>query len=200
MGVAWLHGVPWSNTATPRLRWRRAVDPDPDDTVTYTLLVNNQPRFNSGFFAFGLTDTFYAFKPEEALTNMETYYWKVRAFDAAGLYRDSPVGVFIVDYTTTGVGDSAPVTAALSAWPNPFNPALHVRVGVPPDWSHTRVDVYDTSGSLVRRLLETDEAGVWLEVEWDGRNDEGVPVGSGVYFVRATAGGASLVRKAVLLK
>jgi flagellar hook assembly protein FlgD len=37
-------------------------------------------------------------------------------------------------------------------------------------------------------------------VEWDGRNDSGSPVGSGVYFYRMTTNGFASVRKMVLLK
>jgi hypothetical protein len=40
-----------------------------------------------------------------------------------------------------------------------------------------------------------------VDIAWDARDDAGNPVGSGVYFVRATGeGGASITRKAVLIK
>jgi flagellar hook assembly protein FlgD len=62
------------------------------------------------------------------------------------------------------------------------------------------VVVYDVRGSRVRTLVSGAQAAGKHVVEWDGRNDSGSPVGSGVYFYRMTTSGFSSVRKMVLLK
>jgi hypothetical protein len=84
--------------------------------------------------------------------------------------------------------------------PNPFNPstvipfALHERARV-------RIRIYDVSGRLVRTLLdEVRDPGVYRDVRWDGRTDDGRSASSGVYFVRLQAGRIDQVRKMVLLK
>ncbi|NNE07478.1 MAG: hypothetical protein HKN20_02825 [Gemmatimonadetes bacterium] len=68
--------------------------------------------------------------------------------------------------------------------PNPFNPTTKIRFDLPVP---ARVDlaVYDLGGRLVRRLIagETRPAGS-QSVTWDGRNERGAPVGSGIYHYR----------------
>ena len=63
-----------------------------------------------------------------------------------------------------------------------------------------RLDVYDVKGALVRTLLdERREAGRY-EVTWDGRDDGGRRVASGVYLYRLEAGGKEESRRMVLVK
>jgi flagellar hook assembly protein FlgD len=60
--------------------------------------------------------------------------------------------------------------------------------------------VYDTNGRLVRTLVDENRDFGTHEVAWDGRNDAGITVGSGVYFYRLTAGKHTESKKMVLLK
>ena len=63
-----------------------------------------------------------------------------------------------------------------------------------------RVDIYDIAGHRVRTLLnENRPAGRHL-VAWDGRDEGGGTLPSGVYFYRLKASGYSSTRKMVLLK
>jgi hypothetical protein len=83
--------------------------------------------------------------------------------------------------------------------PNPFNPATEIRfeLAEPGDIALT---VYDVSGRHVRTLA----AGSWTRgehvVRWDGRDETGTPVSTGVYFYRLRAAGFSETRKTTLLK
>jgi len=49
--------------------------------------------------------------------------------------------------------------------------------------------VFDVHGAVVRRLASGPLEPGWHTVEWDGRDDAGRRAGSGIYFVRMTAGG-----------
>jgi hypothetical protein len=85
-------------------------------------------------------------------------------------------------------------------FPNPFNPTTviehTVREGV-----HARLTVYDSSGRLVRTLVdEASMEGGPRAAAWDGTDDAGRPLSSGVYFARLEAAGESVTRKMVLLK
>ena len=63
-----------------------------------------------------------------------------------------------------------------------------------------RLVIYDVSGELVRVLAnEAFAAGAHTHV-WDGRNDAGSPVSSGVYFCKLVAGEFTQTRKMLLLK
>jgi flagellar hook assembly protein FlgD len=61
--------------------------------------------------------------------------------------------------------------------------------------------VYDVGGRAVRTLLEDERApGVVHRVAWDGRNDAGESVSSGVYFYRLVTNDFTQTKKMVLLK
>lgn len=107
---------------------------------------------------------------------------------------------FQVTGGATGIGDGTPKQFALRPnYPNPFNPATTIRFDVA-SRSHVALRVYDVGGALVRTLAdETMDAGSHV-VEWNGRNDQGNPASSGVYFYRLTAPGFSDVRKMTLIK
>jgi hypothetical protein len=90
-------------------------------------------------------------------------------------------------------------------YPNPFNPSTAIVVDVPENKisgtrSRTRVAIYSIRGQLVRVLLDDEkEAGRYM-LHWDGRNERGENVGSGVYLYRMEAGDFNSIRKMVLMK
>jgi hypothetical protein len=83
--------------------------------------------------------------------------------------------------------------------PNPFNPVTAIRYALP-EHTHVSVRVYDVSGALVRTLADRLEDSGWHSVIWDGRDDLGRTVASGVYFFGMEAGEFSEKRSMVLLK
>lgn len=84
--------------------------------------------------------------------------------------------------------------------PNPFNPSTAIPYFLPVD-ADVAVDVFDVNGTRVRRLRhQRDVAGSHF-VTWDGRNDSGGPVPSGVYFSRLQVDGRTIgTEKMILLK
>jgi hypothetical protein len=90
-------------------------------------------------------------------------------------------------------------------YPNPFNPSTTIEYRLPeagPGGGKTRVSlvVYDVRGARVRVLVGGEQGAGKHVVEWDGRNDAGEAVGSGVYFYRLEAAQFVDTRKLVLLK
>ncbi|MCK5327336.1 MAG: hypothetical protein KAR36_01925, partial [Candidatus Latescibacteria bacterium] len=83
--------------------------------------------------------------------------------------------------------------------PNPFNPMTELRVQVPRA-VHVRLEVYDILGRRVRVLVDEKREAGYYAVRWDGRDEAGVEVGSGMYLCRMAAGSFCKVRKMVLLK
>jgi hypothetical protein len=85
-------------------------------------------------------------------------------------------------------------------YPNPFNPGTTIRFDVP-ERSPVTILVYDVGGRLVRTLLNgaVYEYGIW-EIQWNGLNDSGVSVPSGVYFCLMKACGRQSTKKLVLVK
>jgi hypothetical protein len=83
--------------------------------------------------------------------------------------------------------------------PNPFNPATEITYSVDRD-GRVRLAVYDVGGRLIRTLVDRPMPAGTHSADWDGRDDGGRAVASGVYFYRLQVGKRTLTRKALLLK
>jgi hypothetical protein len=82
--------------------------------------------------------------------------------------------------------------------PNPFSPETRIEFDLPHS-GHVELKVYAVSGRLVRTLVEGRRAAGTHSVRWDGRDDAGRKVSSGVYFCNLSADGISESRKMILL-
>ncbi len=80
---------------------------------------------------------------------------------------------------------------------NPFRNGTAFRMGVARGGRAT-LRVYDLAGRLVATLVDRDEQPGWRDVSWDGRNERGAAVPSGVYLARLESGGQERVRKVVV--
>jgi flagellar hook assembly protein FlgD len=83
--------------------------------------------------------------------------------------------------------------------PNPFNPSTTVSFSLSSP-SHASLKIYDASGRFVRTLLDEQCSAGTHEKNWDGRDESGREVSSGVYFCRIAAGDFTETRKMVLLR
>ena len=84
--------------------------------------------------------------------------------------------------------------------PNPFNPTTTIRFAVPAPGAHVSLRIYDLRGALVRTLSNGFEPAGERRLVWDGRNDHGQTVATGVYFYRLVSGDVVMTRKMTLLK
>ena len=93
-----------------------------------------------------------------------------------------------------------PKTAMLwPNYPNPFNPSTTLRFSIPIK-SHVSLVIYDVLGHRVKRLVyDRMDPGIYA-VLWNGKDDQGRRVGSGVYLCRARIGDFVTSRKLVLIK
>jgi hypothetical protein len=97
-------------------------------------------------------------------------------------------------------GAAAAPLELLAAAPNPFNPATTIRFGLGEPGGPVAIRIFDAGGRLVRALADEVLPPGLHAVVWDGRNDGGRAVASGVYFYRVEAPAGSAVRKLVLAK
>jgi flagellar hook assembly protein FlgD len=84
--------------------------------------------------------------------------------------------------------------------PNPFNPSTTIYFDIPDGGGDVTLQIYDVSGRLVRTLIDGYKPSGAGAVSWNGRNDQGQPMASGIYFYRMTAPGFSEMKKMVLLR
>ena len=107
---------------------------------------------------------------------------------------------FVLDYASND-DETVPIaaTALRCNYPNPFNPETTISYDLK-DPTSVRLNVYNTKGQLVRSLVNTDQAAGSYRVVFNGRDDKGSPLASGIYLYRFTAGRYNSIRKMILMK
>ena len=101
---------------------------------------------------------------------------------------------------TAGVPDDGVAGLALRQnSPNPFNPVTTLAFETPAD-GRVELAVYSAAGRLVATLVDRAVPAGPHAVSWNGLDDAGAPVASGVYFFRLTQNGESVSVKGVMLK
>ena len=124
------------------------------------------------------------------------YYYKVAALDVAG--NESPAAQV---ETASDVPAGAPNHrfALHNAHPNPFNPRTQIRYSLPADGRVSLV-IYDLAGRQVRTLVDEVQGAGAHAVTWDGLNQRGTRVASGVYFYQLQAGSEMDRKRVVMIK
>lgn len=133
-----------------------------------------------------------------------------------------PSGPFLVVYTGLGATEVTPIftgakivtfndvqvnsdgvlpaTFELSQnYPNPFNPSTKIDFSVA-GRSHVDLAIYNVLGQRVKTLVNEELAPESYTVTWNGVNDHGQQVASGLYFYKLTAGDVVVTRKMMLMK
>ena len=115
----------------------------------------------------------------------------------------------VEDSTLAGIagpGGRSPVLPRVFSlsqnYPNPFNPSTTIAYAVPAGREDVpvRLRVYDIRGRLVRSLVEEERDAGRYRVHWDGRDDRGTRVASGVYLYRIEADDFVSTRKIVVVR
>lgn len=108
---------------------------------------------------------------------------------------------FVPEDEPTPVGDTPLATRSslADARPNPFNPSTAIGYTMPSD-GFADIVIYDVRGKRVHTLVSGRAAAGYNEVVWDGRDDSGNRVASGVYLYQLRTRGVVETKKMVLLK
>ncbi len=146
----------------------------------------------------------------ENLSNGGSYDWSVAPFhtvqavvrvearDAAGLVGWQQSEPFTLT-SAAGVGDAPSAMQLGPCVPNPFNPAAVIHF-VAAEEGRVRVTVFDLAGRRVKTLLDEYRPPGPGSVRWQGRDERGRAVASGVYYVQAQAGGQRRLIKTTLVR
>ncbi len=112
--------------------------------------------------------------------------------------------VFNYPFEPTAVTPETPVPESFllsQNYPNPFNPATTIDYTIPEGAAiDVRFDIYNVRGRLVRVLVDKERQAGRHTVRWDGRDDQGKRVSSGLYFYRIAAGSFTSTRKMMILR
>ncbi len=118
---------------------------------------------------------------------------KIAEADAAS-YQGYPLAVALA----SGAPGIPQLFELAQNYPNPFNATTMIRLSIPCASDYT-LSIYDVTGRKVRQFSGRSEPGI-VQVMWDGADERGNPVASGIYLYRATAGEQHSTRKMVLVK
>jgi glucose/arabinose dehydrogenase len=87
-------------------------------------------------------------------------------------------------------------------FPNPANPTTTMAFQIPEmgEAHHTRLEIFDITGRKIRTLLNGARSAGTYQLDWDGRDEHGKEVGSGIYLYRLRYGNLNQSRKLLLVR
>jgi hypothetical protein len=205
------------------------LPPSVPDSISYrvwndTIYLDWRDNYEADFFGYMLNrDTISGFvpsqynliaEPESSLYADadviigETYYYRIAAIDSQG-NRSDYCPELAVSVTGVWQGDGAELprmTVIESNYPNPFNSnttIVYTVANLGPMPAEIKIDIYDIGGRKVRSLVnERKGVGIYKDV-WNGKDDFGNALPSGVYFARISQWGvllSSSSKKILLVK
>lgn len=134
-----------------------------------------------------------------------TFYYRLRDISFNGSVYDHAAIEVTVAATSVAAAPALPAAFALHQnYPNPFNPATQIRFDLP-EAATVSLTIHSLTGTLVRTLVNGAAAPGTHVVVWDGHDDGGQRVASGIYLYRLLAqpqpagGGAVLAQKKLVL-
>ncbi len=130
-----------------------------------------------------------------------TYYYWLEYVDYSGISGFSgPVIVQVLAQDDPNLPPVIPTFTKLNnAYPNPFNPETNISFDLKTD-SFVDITVFDVKGSRILNLTSKEWNAGTHHLVWNGQDEQGKSVSSGVYFYRMTAGKYQAIQKVVLLK
>jgi len=184
-------------TTAPMLSW--IIPTQATAPLNYELQYSKQQDMSSATTVSGINS------PSQIVSGLsasQEYYWRVRSMNEKGeASAFSEVGRFVVN-ATTAVEDKEviPTAFALSQnYPNPFNPTTQITYALPKN-SYVSIVVYDMLGREVKTLLNNEVLAGNHSVTWNGDDNNGMKVVSGVYLYKINAGDFVKTMKLILMK
>jgi hypothetical protein len=127
------------------------------------------------------------------------YYYRFSAFDFSG--NESTFSQeFMATVTSIGENNSVPTEyALLQNYPNPFNPETTIEYQLP-EAGQVRITIYSILGVPIRTLVDRSQPVGHYKINWDGRDNAGGLMPSGLYFYRIESGNFSAMKKMIMMK
>jgi len=139
------------------------------------------------------------------LRPVDAHRYRVRAVNNAGP-GDYCGDIFIILESGGGIESHDVDIVALPSeltldqnYPNPFNPTTTVRYGLPKS-SRVNLRIMNTRGQTVKTLVDEEKSAGWYTVTWDGKNESGQQVSSGIYLYLLETNEGSILKKMTLIR
>ena len=179
--------------------WEDAIDPNPADQVTYDLYISTSIGFhpdstiiNSGLQISQYTETLYS----------GTYYWKVKAMDN---WEAETWSNQTWSFSVTSVSVEEDFTNMLlfvsQNYPNPFSQSTTISFNISrKDAENVKIEIYNIKGQKIK-TFDVILSGVegQYSIQWDGKDEIGKNVTSGIYFYTLKTNNSILETKKMIL-
>ncbi len=177
--------------------WNSSNDVD-NPSLNYNLKIF-EPNFDTTFAVIADTSLSFVFPP--FLQFYVDYNWFVEVTD--GEFTVSSSDTFEFQMITVDINENEqqiPKTFVLKQnFPNPFNPTTKINFDLPIS-SNVKLEIFNLLGQKVRTLVDEKVNAGFISVVWDGRNDFGKQVSSGIYIYKIQADNFTQSKKMVFLK
>jgi len=111
------------------------------------------------------------------------------------------IPVTLYPITDNNDPDQIPVSNLLSQnYPNPFNPKTRIPFSISQSAENVTLRVYNMKGQIIRTLINQPSGPGNYQIVWDGKDDNGNEVASGIYFSNLSVDGEKQTRKMVMIK
>jgi len=174
------------------------------NTVTFTDQSNDsrdpEGAITAWLWDFGDDQTSTEQNPTHVYAAVKTYAVKLTVTDNSNESTFTTQNVEITTVVSIAEGNNLPDKYELNQnYPNPFNPITSIRYALP-EQSMVKLTIYDMLGKEVVTLVNQAEEAGYKSVDWNGLNQHGQLVSTGIYFYRIQANHFSQIRKMVFIK
>jgi len=192
--------------------WYNIKSTEAESNNEYELLISTTDRnfssFSIKYYRIESSETWVQRSIDITEYKGQEIYFAFRHF---GENRNSTIMIDEIMITHICVSDDdliveLPRTGIIGNFPNPFNPETTIQFSVFSEeyWgdgsTHVEINIYNIRGQLVRRLVSEEYSAGNHDIVWNGKDDNGTQVGSGVYFYRFIVGDFVETRRMMLLK
>lgn len=195
MGEAW--------TAAQGIRIAAHVsDPDVGETVTQIDLLRGVTGTSNAVVVATCTGSFdFAWREHQTFAQGTEvhYYLRIRMSNNATIWT-GPIYVTYDPSAITAVGPLDPESIALAAGPNPALGHVNAAFALARAARHVDFAIYDASGRRVKTLINGPLAAGTQAVRWNGSDDGGRPVPSGIFFLKLVADDRRATKKLLLMR
>ena len=185
--------------------WQAGVDPDGHD-VTHSFVGGGE---FDGLITFDTEATSYSITYADLVTAISDVgelvvsgSWAIGATDGMSGVVISDANTLVIDAGAALAIDESlipEVFALHQNYPNPFNPVTNIQFDIPEE-SEVRMEIYNLMGQRVATLVNNTLEPGFHAVKWNGTNDFGKQLSSGMYIYRISANNFTSVKKLILMK
>jgi predicted CXXCH cytochrome family protein len=178
-----------------QLRWDQSPDPDLNYFVIHRSTITGFTPSPSNRIGYSVNTDYV----DSNLVN-GNYYYKLTAIDFSGNISGPSVELPVMVTSVREEEGAVPkVFALFQNYPNPFNPITQIKFSIPKR-SRVELSVYNILGQKVKNLVNEEmEAGNYIAT-WNGKDEKGFDVSSGIYFYKLNSKDYSETKKMLLIR